>query len=198
MVVTATRSENSAFATPVTISVVDQQEIQEQNATTFTDLLDGVAGVTLSGAGPWETTPTIRGMGTNRVLVLFDGDRETNLWAGRAPLEHRLSTAATLIGSKWSRVPLPCSTAATPSAASLTSSPRRWLWPMGDTWQAQHHIGTRYSSVDDGVVGNYTVHCRLVTASASASMWRPRITTTMKWAMATSCLTASLRIKAST
>jgi len=157
MVVTATRSENSAFATPVTISVVDQQEIQEQNATTFTDLLDGVAGVTLSGAGPWETTPTIRGMGTNRVLVLFDGDRETNLWAGRAPLTPFIDSSDI---DRIEVVKGPSSVLYGSDALGgvINVITKEVALADGDTWQAKHHIGTRYSSVDDGVVGNYTVN----------------------------------------
>lgn len=157
MVVTATRSENSAFATPVTISVVDQQQIQEQNATTFTDLLDGVAGVTLSGAGPWETTPTIRGLGTNRVLVLFDGDRETNLWAGRAPLTPFIDSNDI---ERIEVVKGPSSVLYGSDALGgvINIITKEVALADGDTWQAQHRVGMRYSSVDDGLVGNYRVN----------------------------------------
>jgi hemoglobin/transferrin/lactoferrin receptor protein len=157
MVVTATRSQSSVFATPVTISVVDQQEIQEQNATTFADLLDGVAGVTLSGAGPWETTPTIRGMGTNRVLVLFDGDRETNLWAGRAPLTPFIDSSDI---ERIEVVKGPSSVLYGSDALGgvINIITKEVALADGDTWQTQHHVGTRYSSVDDGLVGNYTLN----------------------------------------
>ncbi|MGD9849029.1 MAG: TonB-dependent receptor plug domain-containing protein [Desulfuromonas sp.] len=157
MVVTATRSQNSAFATPVTISVVNQQQIQEQNAATFTDLLDGVAGVTLSGAGPWETTPTIRGMGTNRVLVLFDGDRETNLWAGRAPLTPFIDSNDI---ERIEVVKGPSSVLYGSDALGgvINIITKEVALADGDSWQAEHHIGTRYSSVDDGLVGHYRVN----------------------------------------
>ena len=141
----------------MTISVVGQQEIQEQNATTFTDLLDGVAGVTLSGAGPWETTPTIRGMGTNRVLVLFDGDRETNLWAGRAPLTPFIDSSDI---ERIEVVKGPSSVLYGSDALGgvINVITKEVALADGDTWQAQQRIGTRYSSVDDGLVGNYTVN----------------------------------------
>ncbi|MDY0190319.1 MAG: TonB-dependent receptor [Desulfuromonas sp.] len=157
MVVTATRSENSAFTTPISISVVNQEQIQEQNATIFNDMLDSVAGVTLSGSGPWDTTPTIRGMGTNRVLVLYDGDRETNLWAGRAPL-------TPFIGSddieriEVLRGPASALYGSDAMGGVINIITKEVALANGDTWQAQHRVGMYYSSVDDGLIGNYTVN----------------------------------------
>ncbi|MFW6387323.1 MAG: TonB-dependent receptor plug domain-containing protein [Thermodesulfobacteriota bacterium] len=156
-VVTATRSEHPAFSTPVSISVVNQQQIQEQNATTFPDLLDGVAGVSMSGAGPWETTPTIRGMGANRVLVLIDGERETNLWAGRAPLTPFLDSSDI---ERIEVVKGPASVLYGSDAlgGAINVITREAALADGETWEAEHRLGTRYSSVDDGLMGNYTLN----------------------------------------
>ncbi|MDY0184368.1 MAG: TonB-dependent receptor [Desulfuromonadaceae bacterium] len=157
MVVTATRAQNPAFSTPVTISVINQEQLQEQNATTFTDMLDGVAGVTLTGAGPWESTPTIRGMGANRVLVLFDGDRETNLWAGRSPLTPFLDSSSI---ERIEIVKGPASVLYGSDALGgvINVITKEVAFADGDQWQAEHHIGARYSSVDEGLMGNYTLN----------------------------------------
>lgn len=157
LVVTASRSEHSPFTTPVSISVVNQEQIQEQNASTFTDLLDGVAGVTLSGAGPWETTPTIRGMGTNRVLVLYDGDRETNLWAGRAALTPFIDS------SEIERIEVvkgPSSVLYGSDALGgvINVITKDVAFATGDSWQTQQRVGMSYSSVDEGTIGNYTIN----------------------------------------
>lgn len=156
-VVTATRAEKSSFATPVTISVVNKKQMEEQNSVTFTDLINGVAGVTLSGAGPWETTPTIRGMGTNRVLVLFDGDRETNLWAGRAPLTPFIDSSDV---ERIEVVKGPSSVLYGSDALGgvVNIITKEVVLADSNTWQMQHRIGTRYSSVDEGLVGNYTLN----------------------------------------
>jgi len=59
---------------------------------TVAGLLNHAAGVTINGSGLWESIPTIRGFGGNRILILIDGDRETNLWAGRDPLTPFIDT----------------------------------------------------------------------------------------------------------
>jgi len=86
VVVTSTRSEQKSFDLPAPVSVLDEQHISQKVPASVSDVLQDVPGVEMERAGSWEASPIIRGLGSNRVLVLIDGDRETNLWAGRSPL----------------------------------------------------------------------------------------------------------------
>jgi len=86
VVVTATRSEQQLFDLPTAISLIDQERLRETSPGSPAEAIDRIAGVSLEKAGSWEASPIIRGLGSNRVLVLYDGDRESNLWAGRMPL----------------------------------------------------------------------------------------------------------------
>lgn len=86
MVVTATRMEEKGFDLPTPLEVVSQENLEMCSPATAAGALDELPGVSMASTGYWETTPVIRGLGGSRVLVLIDGDREANLWAGRAPL----------------------------------------------------------------------------------------------------------------
>lgn len=86
LVVTATRMEEKGFDLPTPMEVVSQEDLQMLIPATVAGALEKLPGVSMASTGYWEVTPVIRGLGGSRVLVLIDGDREANLWAGRAPL----------------------------------------------------------------------------------------------------------------
>lgn len=92
IVITATRTAEDPWTLPGSIETITEATIQEESMETVAGLLDHAAGVTINGSGLWESIPTIRGFGSNRVLVLIDGDRETNLWAGRDPITPFIDT----------------------------------------------------------------------------------------------------------
>jgi hemoglobin/transferrin/lactoferrin receptor protein len=75
--VTATRRPIQAFSFPGSVSVIDRGAIDALNPSSASDLFRQVPGVQFSG-GPRRTgeTPSIRGMGGDEVLVLYDGVRQ--------------------------------------------------------------------------------------------------------------------------
>ncbi len=83
IVVTATRQWTEAARTPVSISVITSQEIEQKGANNLSDVLHDVPGVyirSLNGGPAAEVA--MRGGGENsqgRVLVLLDGHRLNNL-----------------------------------------------------------------------------------------------------------------------
>ncbi len=75
---TATRYELDSFQTPVPISVVSSQDLARQQPEKMVDVLKQLPGVDVSGEGPFRGLPVIRGMDSNRVLILVDGQRLNN------------------------------------------------------------------------------------------------------------------------
>ncbi|ACF14661.1 TonB-dependent receptor plug [Chloroherpeton thalassium ATCC 35110] len=86
IVVTATRMADSSFNVPVSIEQISQKQLQSSAPESIGEVLRDVPGVSMAGSGLWDVSPIIRGFSGNRVLVLIDGNRENNLWAGRDPL----------------------------------------------------------------------------------------------------------------
>lgn len=156
-VVTATRSENSSFDVATPVSVMSQQKLQELGASSLSEALSPIAGVSMSGGGPWETTPIIRGMGSNRVLVLYDGDRETNLWSGREPLTPFLDVSTI---ERIEVVKGPSSVLygsdALGGVINIISTEARLA--AGESWQIENTLSGTYSSIDSGYSGSYTVN----------------------------------------
>ena len=75
VVVTASRYEESIMETPVSIEVIDQEEIEESNAQNIAELLDTYTGVYIKDNGSQVGTKSvkIRGASSDQVLVLLDG-----------------------------------------------------------------------------------------------------------------------------
>lgn len=75
IVVTATRTAQSADATLASVSVITRQDIDRLQAQSLTDVLRGVAGVTVgnSGGAGKKTYLYMRGTNADHVLVLVDG-----------------------------------------------------------------------------------------------------------------------------
>ncbi|MDT8367928.1 MAG: TonB-dependent receptor [Longimicrobiales bacterium] len=76
--VTATRARRGVNEVPAQISVVSRAEIDLVQASKIGDLFAALPGVEVSGVGPFEGLPVIRGLSGNRVLVLVDGQRLNN------------------------------------------------------------------------------------------------------------------------
>ncbi|HPS77646.1 MAG TPA: TonB-dependent receptor [Thermoanaerobaculaceae bacterium] len=78
VVVTASRYEQESFATPVPIDVVSEDLLSRVKPEKVMDLLKQLPGVDVSGEGPFRGLPVIRGLSSNRVLILVDGQRLNN------------------------------------------------------------------------------------------------------------------------
>ena len=78
LVVTATRYELDSFQTPVPISVVSSEDLARLQPEKMMDVLKQLPGVDVNGEGPFRGLPVIRGMDSNRVLILVDGQRLNN------------------------------------------------------------------------------------------------------------------------
>lgn len=90
LVVTASRQEQSSSQTPAAISVIDAKEIEQQQPEKMADLFKDLPGVDVQGDGPFRGLPVIRGLSSNRVLILVDGQRlnnsrESTVFAGIQP-----------------------------------------------------------------------------------------------------------------
>jgi hemoglobin/transferrin/lactoferrin receptor protein len=73
--VTATRTESSLLDTAVAVTVVDNKVLAERNLNTIGDIFRQLPGTTTVGEGPFQVRPKIRGLDSNRVLILVDGER---------------------------------------------------------------------------------------------------------------------------
>jgi hemoglobin/transferrin/lactoferrin receptor protein len=76
--VTATRYEADSFSTPVPISVVSSEDLARQQPEKMVDSLKLLPSIDVSGEGPFRGLPVIRGLDSNRVLILVDGQRLNN------------------------------------------------------------------------------------------------------------------------
>jgi vitamin B12 transporter len=91
-VTSATKSEQSIKDVTSNIEVITKEEIEERHFTTVAQALNTLAGVSVISNGGMGTTTSVflRGMDTNRVLVLIDGVRYNDVTStnGGAPFEH--------------------------------------------------------------------------------------------------------------
>lgn len=78
LVVTASRYEQSSFATPVPIDVISEDLLARVRPEKMTDLLKQLPGIEVAGEGPFRGLPVVRGLSSNRVLILVDGQRLNN------------------------------------------------------------------------------------------------------------------------
>lgn len=76
--VTATRSETSVADTAVALSIVGRDQLERRPMATIGDLFRTLPGTSTVGEGPFQVRPRIRGLDSNRVLVLVDGERLNN------------------------------------------------------------------------------------------------------------------------
>ncbi|NWF99441.1 MAG: TonB-dependent receptor [Thermoanaerobaculaceae bacterium] len=78
VVVTATRYEVDSSQTPLPISSLSQADLERLRPERLVDALKTMAGVEFTGEGPFRGLPIIRGLASNRILVLVDGERLNN------------------------------------------------------------------------------------------------------------------------
>jgi TonB-dependent heme/hemoglobin receptor len=76
--VTATRTEVVTTDTAVPVSVVDREEIEVKGVNTVGDIFRTLPGTSTTNEGGFQVRPRIRGLESNRVLVLVDGERLNN------------------------------------------------------------------------------------------------------------------------
>ncbi len=76
--VTAARTEIASIDTAVPLSVIDREEIERKNINTVGDLFRGLPGTSTTNEGAFQVRPRIRGLESNRVLILVDGERLNN------------------------------------------------------------------------------------------------------------------------
>ena len=90
MVVTATRTAQTADATLAPVTVITRQEIERRQAQSVADLLQGSAGVeTATSGGPGQPQSVfLRGTNSSHVLVLIDGVKVGGATAGVTSFEH--------------------------------------------------------------------------------------------------------------
>lgn len=76
--VTATRTQISTTETAVPVSVVDREEIERKAVNTIGDVFRTLPGTSTVNEGAFQVRPRIRGLDSNRVLILVDGERLNN------------------------------------------------------------------------------------------------------------------------
>lgn len=96
VLVTATRGERSVVDIPVSASVIGREQIEATPAQSLDDVLRTVPSLNLTTSASYQQHPTsneisIRGLGSNRALVLLDG----------VPLNHPFSGFV-----QWMRIPM--------------------------------------------------------------------------------------------
>ncbi len=78
LVVTAGRREQLSGETPAPITVLTREQIEREQPEKMADLFKQIPGVEVQGEGPFRGIPVIRGLTSNRVLILVDGQRLNN------------------------------------------------------------------------------------------------------------------------
>ena len=76
--VTATRTQISSAETAVPVSIIGREEIERKAVNTVGDIFRTLPGTSTSSEGPYSVRPRIRGLDSNRVLILVDGERLNN------------------------------------------------------------------------------------------------------------------------
>lgn len=76
--VTATRTQISTDDTAAPVSVVDREDIDRQAVNSVGDIFRTLAGTATTNEGAFQVRPRIRGLESNRVLILVDGERLNN------------------------------------------------------------------------------------------------------------------------
>lgn len=78
LLVTATRGPRQISQTPRPVSVVDQAQVRLLSPNSVTDLFRDIPGLEITGVGPNQARPSIRGQRGQRILLLADGLRINN------------------------------------------------------------------------------------------------------------------------
>lgn len=76
--VTAARTQVSTTETAVPVSIIGKEEIERKAVNTIGDIFRTLPGTSTANEGAFQVRPRIRGLDSNRVLVLVDGERLNN------------------------------------------------------------------------------------------------------------------------
>ena len=77
VVISATRTEVSAFEAPASVSVIGEEEINREQPTSLKDLLDNVPNVDFSGGtSTYFQVPSIRGLDDEQTIIKIDGAKQ--------------------------------------------------------------------------------------------------------------------------
>lgn len=78
MLVTASRQEGDTFDAALPTALVAARQLDRQVPVNLAQALEGIPGVNWINAGAFRSRPVIRGLDSNRILVLVDGERLNN------------------------------------------------------------------------------------------------------------------------
>ena len=78
VVVSATRQETETSETTLASAVITSRRMDEQITLNLAQALEAVPGVNWINAGAFRSRPVVRGLDSNRVLILVDGERLNN------------------------------------------------------------------------------------------------------------------------
>ncbi|HTH38349.1 MAG TPA: TonB-dependent receptor, partial [Pyrinomonadaceae bacterium] len=73
-----TRTEITTGESAVSVSVIDREEIDRKNINSIGDLFRTLPGTSTTNEGAFQVRPRVRGLESNRVLILVDGERLNN------------------------------------------------------------------------------------------------------------------------
>jgi outer membrane receptor for ferrienterochelin and colicin len=76
--VTATRTELATTDTAVPVSIVTRKELEQKTLNSIGDAFRDLPGTSTVNEGAFQVRPRIRGLDSNRVLILIDGERLNN------------------------------------------------------------------------------------------------------------------------
>jgi len=78
IVITAGRQETLSSDVAAPVTVITSEDIEMLQPEKMADLFKMIPGVEIQGEGPFRGIPVIRGLSSNRVLILVDGQRLNN------------------------------------------------------------------------------------------------------------------------
>lgn len=76
--VTATRTQVATIDTAVPVTVVTSEELEQKPVNTVGDIFRDLPGTSTVNEGAFQVRPRIRGLESNRILILVDGERLNN------------------------------------------------------------------------------------------------------------------------
>jgi len=76
--VTAARTQVTSEETAVPVSVIGRQQLEEKNINSVGEIFRTLPGTSTVNEGGFQVRPRIRGLDSNRVLILVDGERLNN------------------------------------------------------------------------------------------------------------------------
>ena len=90
IIVTATRTAQTVDESLASVTVITQQQIEQQQATDLTDLLSSVSGIDMKNSGGLgqNTSILMRGTSSKHVLVMIDGVKIGSATLGSIALQH--------------------------------------------------------------------------------------------------------------